>query len=761
MKLLWNEFIKVFCKKSMLLLGLGLLLLNGVLQYINEGNAVYQGRYYSAEAYKHIYGDVDKTTKEEALGRLQEQCRKLQYFYSLSLRQENEMAVQAGQTEAEDNGIDTSQWIEEYNKGDYLVYTDSLWKELNLYSDIITEVENCINYPEYLMSIQDTALKLQEVSIFSDPAAFSYKNIIKTAKDFTHLQNRELDPGPSYGIKMFGEFLGTDLLAVLFILIIVISLITREKEQAQFILLRSTYKGRGRLIITKLLTAYMGCILIVALFYGMNYMIALTTYGFGDMNRAIQSVVGYMGSNLSITVNQYLMYFLLSKVLVYILIASIIFFMAVYIRDTIQLYVVIIVIAAISGVLYGIIPYSSNLSFFKYINLFAFLQTWQIFGKYININIFNLPVNYLPLCGLFVIVSAILFSSLSVYSYCCQYSIWTRGKSLIRDRFRQLLLQKVCHFRYTVSLFLHECYKILIAGKVLLLLIIFFAMVFITYKPITENFKDIDGAYYKLYMLRLEGSINEEKLNFIKTEDKRFDDLLEEYHSKLAQGGNNYYLIADYQELLAPRNAFEEVKAHAEYLKGLKNGQFLYDTGYKLLTGDENAGNQDILLGLVAMVMLVACLTYVYSIEYQSGVSVLMKTSYKGRGRTFALKLTISAFVTTLVYAGTYLPVFYNVFHAYGIRCIHAPAKSMEHLSVIPEFITIQGYLTMVSVMRYIGLLLAILAIFYISAKLKSFISALLACTGIFVLPLLLALIGVPGSQYVLLNPLLIGNIFS
>ena len=99
---------------------------------------------------------------------------------------------------------------------------------------------------------------------------------------------------------------------------------------------------------------------------------------------------------------------------------------------------------------------------------------------------------------------------------------------------------------------------------------------------------------------------------------------------------SDFYLMMEYQELLAPHQAFNKVKVHAEYLKGLKKGQFLYDTGYKLLTGHENAGKQDILLSLIAVVMLIACLTYVYSIEYQSGVYILLRSGYKGRGRTFA-----------------------------------------------------------------------------------------------------------------------------
>ncbi len=51
------------------------------------------------------------------------------------------------------------------------------------------------------------------------------------------------------------------------------------------------------------------------------------------------------------------------------------------------------------------------------------------------------------------------------------------------------------------------------------------------------------------------------------------------------------------------------------------------------------------------------------------------------------------------------------------------------------------------------------LIIYFLSAKLKSVISTFLAATAVLILPILLALLGIGFFDYVLLNPILIGNI--
>ena len=155
----------------------------------------------------------------------------------------------------------------------------------------------------------------------------------------------------------------------------------------------------------------------------------------------------------------------------------------------------------------------------------------------------------------------------------------------------------------------------------------------------------------------------------------------------------------------------------------------------------ETAGSKDAVLALTALAMLICTLTYVYSVEYQTGAAVLLHTSPRGRKAVFLRKLAIGITVLTVIYALTYAPRFYNVLHAYGTRGLSAPACSMEHLAGWD--MSILSYLVLISVVRYFGLILSMLLIFFVSSRAKSFISSLLIETAVLILPIVLYLLGI------------------
>ena len=72
---------------------------------------------------------------------------------------------------------------------------------------------------------------------------------------------------------------------------------------------------------------------------------------------------------------------------------------------------------------------------------------------------------------------------------------------------------------------------------------------------------------------------------------------------------------------------------------------------------------------------------------------------------------------------------------------------------------SIKGYLIFISIGRYVALVFAMLIIYFLSSKLKSVISAFLASTAVLVLPVLLSLLGIGVFEYVLLDPILVGNL--
>ena len=93
-------------------------------------------------------------------------------------------------------------------------------------------------------------------------------------------------------------------------------------------------------------------------------------------------------------------------------------------------------------------------------------------------------------------------------------------------------------------------------------------------------------------------------------------------------------------------------------------------------------------------------------------------------------------------------------------RGLNAPAASMEHLWRVSQNISVGQYILIIMLMRFIGGLLVSLFVFAMFKYLRSGMSVIISCVLLIVLPLALVAFGVTNAQYMLFNPLLLGNIF-
>ena len=729
-----NELIKAFCKRTTIAIFAVLLLLNGVLLYINETKQTLE---YTPEQYKAAYQTLEGLDTHVAFERISQKKSELELIQRLSF----------GEDISQEN-CNAEELLKSYKNKDYLEFTNDIYPEIELTDRLFEEISACENYDSYLENIDSTARKMTGISLFADPDSFSYKNIARTPADFAHLKGSKLTAAPSKGVSMATGFLATDLIAMLMIMTVVVTIVTREKELDQITLSRTTYKGRMPLGIAKLFTCFAAAIVAEILLYGVNFAVSYFTYGFGNLSRQIQSVYEFNGSILKISVLQYFALFLVAKLAVYCVFSAIIYLVTVVSNTAVKVYGILIITIAAEAVLYSTIPSTSYLCLLRYINILAYANTKDLFASYLNLNIFGKPVNYM----------AVFVSSAIVLLFVISMLIFSKQR-VIKSRTRKFSLARFTIFKgRTTNLFLQECYKVFIGGKALLILMAFAIITAVSYSPISESFSSADDVYYKQYMLKFEGEYTAEKQKMIDAEAQKFADTQMKMSEEMANSdGDGILIMMKYQDILAPQYAFEAVKAHAEYLQTTEDGQFVYDSGYKLLTGGEIAGNKDLTLGLTAMAMVILCLTYVYAVEYQTGANVLLKTSARGREDTFLCKFGIGVIIVTMIFALTYVPYFYNVLSAYGTRGINAPACSIESLSNFD--ISIKSHLILISLGRYLALLCAMLLIYFLSAKLKSVISTFLAATAVLILPILLALLGIEAFEFVGLDILLVGNL--
>lgn len=755
MRIAINEFFKVYFNKNLLFVFVGLMLLNALLLYVNESDRT---SYYSPDAYKQIYSSIEEMSSDEALNMLQNENEELNVLIDLS---SNDRMVSEETLSETYQSLDIPKLIDKFTNGDFLNYTDSLWAEKYLYERVIEEVKNVNQYANYLEKIDTEAEMMQSVSIFAKPNTFSYRNITKTPEDFKHLKGNELAVAPSKGIIMATQFLPTDFIAVILIMLVVIQLITKEKEQQRLGLIKTTYKGRLTLVVSKLSVLICSCFMILILLYSINFSMAIATYGFGDVGRYIQSVTGYLGSSLGISVLQYLILFLVAKLFVYILLALIFFTVSIIVRTSVMVYISLAFLFGISAILYLSIPPTSFLAFFKYMNLVHFLHTYTLFSNYLNLNVGGYPFQYFYCFIISVTLLITIFSVISTLVFCRQRQV---SSPLNATAYIQEKISKMKWFKghRHVSVFRHESYKILVVNKVLLILMAFITLQFIFYQPAQEKFVDFNDVYYKRYMLQLEGEKSPAKEAFLVEEQQRFNEINDEI-SMLIQSEDNTMKIYELSDLLAPQEAFYRVVEHAEYLNNLEeedqlNGWFLYDVGYQKLTaGADNT--KDLQLALLFMIVLIVCLAQVFTYETQSGMVHIVTMTKHGRSKSFYSKLFLSLIIGVFIYLIVYVPEFTSVLNAYGTRALDAPIYSLPHMANMKIDLSILQYLWLISIIRLIAMLLAIIVIFVVSVRLASLISVFMAATGVLVLPLLLALLDIKLFDYLLITPLLSGNI--
>lgn len=748
-----KEFFKIFGKRPMQLLFIGMFILNGALLLVNEFS---KKQDYPPSAYKAIIANLQGLAPEEALAKLERESEELRIMIDLQL-----FGQRGGQIEQRFAHIDATALIDKYKSGNYLQYTDNVWQEDNLYRQMTAALKVVHEYDLYLQKIDDEAATLSSISIFAKPGTFAYRNIQKTPQDFAHLKGNELSFDVSRGIVMATQFVATDFIAILLIVVVCIMLMTREKEQACLNLIKTTYRGRVPLAIAKLAVALLACFIIEAILYATNFAIANHLYGFGSLDRYIQSVAGYLGSALNITVGQYLILFVVAKLFVYMFIAIVIYLITIIARNSLEVYIAVASLFGLSGILYATISNTSIYIFFKYVNIVSFINTATLFSNYLNLNIGGYPVRY-EVCFIVVLGLGIIGCAVAAIIVFSRQKEMT-GRQTIASIRQWLARIWPMRGHEHVGLVRHEVHKLLIVNRVLLILGAFFVLQMYVYEPMSERFADVDALYYKRYMLQLEGPLTEKTNAFLAEEQERFDRIIVEFQSMNESSSEDASMVHTYAQDLAPLNAFHKVLERVDYLnmravQHHDEGWLLYDIGYALLTA-ERGNMRDLQLALFSMIMLIACITPLMTYEYGTGMIRVIGTTLLGRQRLMIVKLSLAGAICTIIFIGVYAPEFYNILNAYGTRALAAPAFSMPHLTHIKMEMTILQYFVVLNVLRFIGFALACIIIFSLAMRLRSLINVMLAATGILLLPLLLAIVNIEIFDYILLTPIVTGNV--
>lgn len=644
---------------------------------------------------------------------------------------------------------DSPELISNYSESVYYNEDDLLRLHNQFLVYIVDQLESLNSYPTFINDIQIRADQMLSYSIFNEQVNFSYRNIIKTPKDFEHLNNIPLQLGLDIGIVSSTSNQFSDIFVTITLFIFCMFIFNVEKENGQLAFLRTTLNGRYVLFRAKLGVLLIVAVLTGLLFYGSNLILANQLFGFGDMTRFIQTIEEFRSANILLSIEQYLSIYVLGKIVSSILLAILFSLVFIVYNHPSKAYISIGALLAASYMMYHFIHPSSYMNLLKYINIVAFMDTFHLLSNYNNLNIFGYPINRIHIVTITIILACIGMVGYSAYYYVTNKIIRSNSPLAIPSKVMQAY-NKVFNNRGSNRIWIHEWYKLFVSSKGYIIIVL---ALFITVQDlhVPSQYVDQDKIYYNDYMKGLSGKLTEEKIKFVTEEHERFEQSpnianqlyvsyrdgdidLDEYNKRLG----------DIVQFQLQRKAFDKIYDQYEYLLELKkirniDGHFINELSSQYLLENEN---RDKMNALIYIILLLLLLSSMYTYEYRNNTLRFIRTMYRGKRALFLTKYRIAFLLTILLMLLIYTPQYINTVRYYPLITWDAPIQSIHYFEAVNLSLTIFQFVLLACVLQLLGGLALTVIIIVISQLLQRLFATILAGIVLLVGPLLAHIFG-------------------
>lgn len=717
MRIFLNELYKLFSKKIFIICIVTAICINGfVLHYSATTDYVLQSKQHNINYYNSLIKKCNNSNKPK------------QFL-------ENEL-----------KSINTS------SKKDNKTKENNLEKA-TLITDLIAQQDYIDGYDDYINNMQSRADNQLSFSIFAEPGSFAYRNIEQTPLDFQKLKGVTLQVGNNTCVEQATQFNITDYLLLVIVVIITIILFCVEKEKGLYPLVRSTKKGRVNTIIAKLLTVVFVTLISAIIFYSSNILISGFYFGFGDMSRNIQSISSFINCSLKINISEYLIIWIIGKALTLCTLSLLVSLGFVVFKTIAKMYGIIVVFLAVEISSSLFISSNSTFSFFKYVNVYYFLSENNLFGNYLNVNIFNQPVNIITIWLLFIAIFSIISFVISTIVF--TKSTQTANKSILINRISQLISNK-SKIKGSTKIYSGEAFKHYKTSFALFIIILLSIFAISTYcNDISIHFNDASESAYNVYMQKLEGKIDSNTNSILNKEQKYFDNLNEKKNkiysnSKLTLNEKNSE--AGYIDSLLESKgvAFDNILQQKQYAteksKEINTEPYLInDFECKRLVEDTY---REWLYFTLIMAVVIFCTSNIFSCEYKNSMINLLRSNRYGKGRLIKVKL-ITVLITSVVsYILIYLPYLLKFISTFGKGIFEIPLAYMSDFSMLKSSITVGEYIFIVGMVHLFATIAITSVVFMLSLILKSNVLTMIISSGMVLIPCI-AVMEVPSFRLV------------
>jgi len=720
----------------------------------------------SYREFKSDYCKIAKT-EQERLEIAREECVKrlviINYEEQIKRGETDDNSAIGSKILVEEQGY-SEDWlkkvIKEYVTNNSLKHTTKIGEKEYLI-EVLQELKQVSSYHEYLESVQSEIHNKQSIKFFEkNQSNFSKRDLIKKSRDYKSMENVEPVFAGTIGLaKILGNCL-FDICPFLMVTILCILLFIEEKKDGMVYLYQSTINGRGILLLIKMLILFVSCFVIALIFYGSIGIIVRQLYGSISWNAPIQSIYGYQGSTMHLTIGMYLLKYLFCKVLCMFVMGVVFSLFAIFTKNYLIYFIYATVFFLISVLCYLWIPPYTAISYFKYFNFVYIIKVAPVFRDYLNFDFINQP--YAQRC----VITFLLFFIGSIAFVCVLHCYKNSGNIVQRELlFKRRIVNGKKKKRTICSFFYQESLKIFIGEKVILVLIIFAGIMYCFAKYKTASLTEYEYDY-RNYMKALEGDVTEEKKKLIETEEKRISDVelqIENTNKSYEKGEISEemrnQLVGMLEIKISSKVAFERVKSQLKYIEENKERKFsfVYEDGWKLIFGFTDEGkSRDKVNALLILLIEILCFGGLFANDYENGMSMFQTTSKLGIKHVRITKILIALVISILSIAIVSTCDFIYVQNNYGVHSILRKAGSIQSLfrckgSILSCYI-------LVCMIKIVGSLIVALIMFRVSALTKNTLNTILFALLVFVIPVILSCLGLQIIDRFSLNHIFFGN---
>lgn len=634
------------------------------------------------------------------------------------------------------------------------------------YQIIFSEQQSADTYSEYQKKVIKEAEDGRTVSIFK--TEFSTNNINKTQKDYEKLEGMDVRFVGSYGICRTLKYVGGTLMTLIFLIILSLENIIRDKKNGLINLYKTTKNGTGRLVVAKFLASFIFTAVFTACIYISGMAVTGIMYGCVDMSAPVQSLLDYVGFGYRLTILQFLFCDFACKMVFFSTLLALLFFFNMTSGSEVIVFVKSVVFFIVMLLISQLGSRTGNIFLYRFFSG-KFADTEYFFGYY-NYNVFNNAVNAIWFDVLICLLCIVCLLAVTCY-YFNNKEMYYQGNPL------NALLLKIRLRRSkgkVKGLWLLEGSKLWLGYKMIYLLLLLVFVQIMTYANKTVHW-GVNDYSYKYYVKQIEGDITEEKNAFLIAEDNRYKAIearmqeLDElsFAGKISETeySNEYDKLSKQLEM---SNGFYKCKKYADYVKakaeeiknsgdGCKNEfGFVYDRGYNLIIGRASY-NSELLNAIMLCIVCFFVTSFLFFEDYKYKINELIATTANS-GRLERVKALKAFLILAFTYLLIYVPELIWVVKEVGLSGLGYNIQSIYDMRNVNIDVSILQYMIIINIIRFFSMLVLMLIMVCIGKKVKNSFVVLICAFFVIILPLVMAYFGISGFDNYFIIKLLSGR---